>query len=110
MTLSKSLILASAALMLSTPFAMAQDTPDHPRENEVNQRLENQQDRVDSGVNKGQINAKQATRDSKRDARVARQEIKDEAKHNGHLTKKEQKHMNKELNKNSTDIKDQRTN
>ncbi len=100
---SLSVLIAAAPVL-----ALAQDVPGHPRENEVNTRLENQQNRVANGVAAGQINGRQAVRDDARDARVARQESRDEAKHNGHITKAEQVRMNKELNHNSRDIHDQR--
>ena len=73
------------------------------------QRLQNQQNRIDNGVQGGQINAKQEERDDKRDARVSTELSKDEAKHNGHVTKAEQHRMNRQLNNNSADIKAQRT-
>ncbi len=88
--------------------AMAQTVPGHPRINEVDQRLENQQDRIDAGVNKGQVNAKQEARDSGRDTRVARQLSRDEAKNGGKITKGEQRRMNRELNGNSKHIYHQR--
>ena len=103
-------IAASVSLMLAVApaIALAQDVPGHPRENEVNNRLENQQKRVANGVADGQINAKQAARDSARDAKVAREESRDEAKNGGHLTKAEQNKMNRQLNNDSAHIKDQR--
>jgi TolA-binding protein len=110
--MKKSLVAVLAlVLAISSGAVMAQtdpDVPGHPRENEVNQRLENQQTRTDNGVQNGQVNAKQEMRDQNRDTRVEHQESVDEAKHNGHLTAKEQTHMNKELNKNSRDIHKQR--
>ena len=104
------LIIASlCSLLAAAPIAaLAQDVPGHPRENEVNSRLENQQDRVNAGVADGQLNARQAARDSSRDARVAREESRDEAKHDGHITKAEQARMNRQLNHNSNDIHNQR--
>jgi len=88
--------------------AMAQTVPGHPRINEVDQRLENQQDRIDAGVNKGQINAKQEARDNARDTRVAQQLSADEAKNGGKITKGEQRRLNRELNRNSRRIYKQR--
>lgn len=98
-----SLLLTAAPLA-----AMAQDVPGHTRENEINSRLENQQNRINAGVADGQLNARQAARDSAADARVAREESRDEAKHNGHLTKAEQAKMNRQLNRDSTRIHNQR--
>ncbi|MDR3424984.1 MAG: hypothetical protein P4M13_07925 [Alphaproteobacteria bacterium] len=111
----KALILkAFAALMFSAvPFmAMAQASdptvPGHPRINEIDRRLENQQNRTDTGVANGQINANQAARDTAHDARVSRELSTDEAKNGGHITKAEQRRMNRQLNKNSHKIHRQR--
>lgn len=106
--MKQALIAASFSILLAAAPALAQDVPGHPRENEVNTRLENQQNRIANGVADGQINAKQAARDSARDARVAREESRDEALHNGHLTKAEQTKMNRQLNKDSAHIHEQR--
>lgn len=108
--MSNRIVLSVAAALLATTFvapAFAED-PGHPRVNEVDQRLDNQQKRVDAGVKDGTITAKQEKRDEKRDAKVEKQMTKDEAKHNGHITKHEQKKLNKELDKNSKDIHKQR--
>jgi hypothetical protein len=83
--------------------------PGHPRVNEVDQRLDNQQNRIQKGVADGQINAKQEARDEKHDSNIAERESADEAKNGGHLTKAEDKHLNKSLNKNSARIHRQRT-
>lgn len=102
MGLLMSVALASGAAMAQT------DVPGHPRVNEVNNRLENQQDRIQAGVKDGQLNAKQATRDETRDNNIAARESADEAKHGGHLTKREQRNLNKSLNKDSRNIHRQR--
>lgn len=106
-------LLVSAAF--ASGAAMAQATPDatvpgHPRVNEVNKRLDNQQNRIQNGVAGGQVNARQEARDEKHDANIAQRESADEAKHNGHLTKQEQRNLNKSENKNSKRIHRQRTN
>ncbi len=106
--MKQAMVAASVSLLLAAAPALAQDVPGHPRENEVNTRLQNQQNRVANGVADGQINAKQAARDSARDAKVAREESRDEAKHDGHITKAEQAKMNRQLNNNSDHIHDQR--
>ena len=81
--MKQAFIAASVSILLAAAPALAQDVPGHPRENEVNTRLQNQQNRISNGVADGQINAKQAARDSARDAHVAREESRDEAKHDG---------------------------
>jgi hypothetical protein len=105
--LTVSAIAVSSAALAQQPAPT--DIPGHPRVNEVNQRLDNQQDRIQQGVADGQLNAKQATRDEAHDANVAQRESRDEAEHGGHLTKAEQNHLNKSLNKNSRRIHKQRT-
>lgn len=112
MTKSLFASLALAAVLMSGS-AMAQTAtdptvPGHPRVNEVDQRLENQQSRINNGVKDGQLNAKEVTRDENVDNRVSRQLANDEAKHKGHITKAEQNQMNKELNNNSRRIHHQR--
>jgi hypothetical protein len=85
-------------------LAMAQDVPDHPRVNEVNQRLDNQQARINQGLANGTMTGKQAARDEAHDANIAKRESVDEAKHGGHLTKGEQNRLNRSENKNSRRI------
>ena len=99
----------AAGMLSSTAVAQVNDyDPGHPRVNEVDQRLNNQNNRIQNGVQDGQMRPGQAARDEKRDARVEHQEQRDEAKNGGHLTKKEQNHLNKELNHDSKDIQHQR--
>jgi hypothetical protein len=113
MTSRFSLIAFAAFAAFASAGAMAQtsttDVPGHPRVNEVNQRLDNQQNRVQNGVADGQVNAKQAARDEKQDANIAQRESRDEAEHGGHLTAQEQKNLNKSLNHDSNRIHKQRT-
>jgi hypothetical protein len=102
---SKALMLAGLCLAaFGTSLSMAQTVPDHPRVNEVNQRLDNQQARINQGLAKGTMTGKQAARDEAHDANIAKRESVDEAKHNGHLTKGEQNRLNKSENKNSRRI------
>ncbi|WP_233171865.1 hypothetical protein [Dyella sp. ASV21] len=113
MTSRFSLIGFTLAAALVSAGAMAQTTspdniPGHPRVSEVNQRLQNQQNRVQAGVADGQLNAKQAARDEKQDSNIAARESRDEAQHGGHLTTQEQKNLNKSLNHDSKRIHKQR--
>jgi len=105
---SKALILAGICGVLGSSMGMAQTVPDHPRVNEVNQRLDNQQARINQGLANGTMTGKQAARDEAHDANIAKRESVDEAKHNGHLTKGEQQRLNKSLNKNSRRISNQK--
>jgi len=123
MTIMKKSFLAASVLiagMALAPIAsFAQETapttsatggdlptniPGHGRVDEVNQRDDNQQNRIDKGEADGKLNAGQAARDqSKLDKQEATQE-KQEAKNGGHLTKSEQMKDNKSLNKSSKKI------
>jgi len=102
---SKALILAGlCSAALGTSMAMAQTVPDHPRVNEVNQRLDNQQARINQGLANGTMTGKQAARDEAHDANIAKRESVDEAKHNGHLTNGETRRLNRSENRNSSRI------
>jgi hypothetical protein len=96
--------LVCAALISTGSMAQTAPVPDHPRENEVNQRLDNQQARIDQGLKNGTMTGQQAARDEKHDENIAQREAVDESKHNGHLTKGEQNRLNKSENQNSKRI------
>jgi len=101
--------LNAAGLIVGTvisvqSLAQTAPVPGHPRENEVNQRLDNQQARINQGLAKGTMTGAQAARDEKHDANIAQREAVDESKHNGHITKAEQARLNKSENKNSKRI------
>jgi hypothetical protein len=80
------------------------DDPGHPRVNEVNQREQNQQDRIANGLKNGTMTPGQAAHVEKQEQHIENQEKRDMAKNNGHLTKAEQKQLNKEQNKTSREI------
>lgn len=92
--------IASVALMalLSSPV-FAQEDPNHPRVNQVEQRIENQENNVMKAEQGGKLTPAQAARDEKRDQHIQNQLNRDEAKNGGHITKKEQHQLNRELNK-----------
>jgi hypothetical protein len=96
--------MLSAPVMAQTQTPAQTDVPGHPRVNEVNNRLDNQQNRINNGLKNGTMTTGQADRDETRDANIARRESVDEAKHDGHLTKQEQKNLNKSENRNSRAI------
>ena len=97
-------VAAICCFSLAASLATAQTVPDHPRVNEVNQRLDNQQARINQGQANGTMTNKEAARDEKHDANIAKRESVDEAKHNGHLTKGEQNRLNRSENRNSRRI------
>lgn len=95
---------ACAAMIAARSMAQTAPVPEHPRENEVNQRLDNQQERINQGLADGTMTGKQAVRDEKHDANIAQRDAVDESNHNGHITKAEQRRLNKSENKNSKRI------
>lgn len=96
--------LVGASLFCARSMAQSAPVPDHPRENEVNQRLDNQQARIQQGVANGTLNGNQAARDERHVANIARRESVDEARHGGHITKGEQRRLNRAENRNSRQI------
>ena len=78
--------------------------PGHPRVNQVNNREGRQQQRIAKGVSNGTVNSKEASNLEKRETALQNQEQKDMAKHNGHLTKAEQAHLNQRENRISKSI------
>jgi hypothetical protein len=78
--------------------------PNHPRINEVNAREQNQQDRIANGERNGTMTPGQAAHVEHQEQHIENQEKADMAAHNGHLTKREQKQLNKEQNKTSKEI------
>ena len=87
--------LAPALLLAGLATAQAAEpVPGHPRVNEVNQRLDNQQRRIDAGVANGTITPAQTARDEKREAAIAQRASVDEARHGGHLTAAQTRRLN----------------
>jgi hypothetical protein len=82
--------------------------PGHPRVNEVNAREQNQQNRIANGVKNDKLTPGQAAKLEKQQQHIENQEKKDMAKDNGHLTKADQKQLNKEQNKASKNIYDKK--
>jgi hypothetical protein len=111
-TMHVNLIALGVAALFASATASAQVSPiyipGHGRINQVDQRLANQQNRIDAGIADGQINAQQAFRDERQDANIAARETRDMAEHGGHLTAAEQQHLNRSLNNDSSRIHYQR--
>jgi hypothetical protein len=85
--------------------------PGHPRVNEVNSREQNQQQRIANGVGSGKLNSQQTANLENRETNVQNRERADMAKNNGHLTKSEQRGINRQQNRISRSIaKDKHSN
>ncbi len=98
----KKLVFAAAALIAGgiATSAMA-DTPwqqNHPRREQVNNRLQNQDQRIHHEVREGEMSRQQAAALHQDDHRV-RQEERDMASQNGgHITRQEQATLNQQQN------------
>ena len=106
-TINKSLLtLAAAGLMLTAAAAQNNTSgagpgvydPGHPRVNQVNRRETRQQQRIANGIKDGQLNSRQAARLERGETRLQNQEKRDMAANNGHLTKQDQRQLNREAN------------
>ena len=109
-------VLAAGALMFAGSAAAQTATsttsgagpgvvdPGHPRVNQVNRREGRQQQRIANGIKNGSLSPKETANLEKREASVQKQEQKDMAKNNGHLTKAEQRHLNHRENRISRSI------
>jgi hypothetical protein len=113
----KSLLILAVGGLISVGAAAAQTQdsntsgagpgvvdPNHPRVNEVNAREQNQQDRIANGEKNGTMTPGQAAHVEHQEQHIENQEKADMAAHNGHLTKREQRQLNKEQNKTSREI------
>ena len=90
-----------------TPAASAKDSnwqKNHPRREQVNSRLNHQNQRIKDEVREGEITKTQAVKLHKKDRQI-RQEERDMAGQNGgHITHQEQRTLNQQENKVSTQI------
>ena len=95
------MILGSASAQTQNNTAGAgagQVDPGHPRVNQINQRETNQQNRIANGVKNGKLTPGQTAHLERGEQRLQNNEKRDMAKDNGHLTKQDQRHLNKEAN------------
>ena len=115
--ISNSLLTLAIGGLLLTGSALAQTAtstasgagagvvdPGHPRVNQVNRRENRQQNRIANGVKNGSLSPQEASRLEHREARLQKTEQKDMAEHNGHLTKAEQRQLNRRENRISRGI------
>jgi hypothetical protein len=93
------------AATASTSFAA--DTKfekNHPRREQVNNRLENQNDRIRKEVKEGEMSKGKAARLHKEDRQIRREEQLMASQNGGHITKLEQTTLNQQENKVSAQI------
>jgi|GEM_PF-651572 len=104
-----SALAAAPALALAQTAPVAPSTPAPNGAAEVNQRINNQQQRINQGTAAGALSQKQVGHDTRADNRVARQSARLQARDpNGQLTTRQTQRLNAELNQNSKAIAHQR--
>jgi hypothetical protein len=92
--------LAGAAAS-SAMAAEAKDTAwqkNHPRREQVNNRLANQNKRIQTEVKEGEITKSQAAALHKEDHQIRKEERLMASQNGGHITKQEQKTLNQQEN------------
>jgi len=106
----KTLILTTLAISITAasfaqgPGHQPTHLKNHPRVNQVNKRIDNQEKRINTERKEGDLTKGQAQQDRK-NLKAINQEKHDMRKEdNGHLTKTDQKALNQQLNKNSKKI------
>lgn len=89
---------ASAQTQTTSGAGAGQVDPGHPRVNQVNGRETNQQNRIANGVKNGQLTPAQTAHLERGEQRLQKNEKRDMAKDNGHLTRTDQRQLNHEAN------------
>jgi hypothetical protein len=106
--MSKSVFSAFAALFVAgvvTPsFAENSWERNHPRRDQVNDRLANQFRRISQERREGELTGGQAHWLRQQDRHILHEERADARWHDGHITRGEQAHLNRELNGVSREI------
>ena len=87
---------ALAATLALTPAAVLAQAPDHHPT--INQRKENQQDRIAQGVKSGRLTAGETSRLEHQEAGINREERGMRAQDNGHLTAQDRHVLNHQQN------------
>jgi hypothetical protein len=82
----------------------AMAAPDHPRRHQVNQRLKNQNKRINREYKEGEISRQQARQLHREDHRIRREEQVMASQNGGHITKQEQRTLNQQENSVSRQI------
>lgn len=109
----KMLIAVVVGVFVSTAFVHAESAKKewkekHPRRAEVNNRLNNQNKRIDQGVKNGSLTKDQAKQLHKEDRHIRREERRMAAKDGGHITKQDQQKLNRQENRVSRQISNEK--
>jgi len=91
---------ALAATLALSPVALVAQAP----ANNINQRKENQQDRIAQGVKSGQLTPGETARLEHRETRLNREERHMRATDSGHLTRRDRRVLTRQQNRESNRI------
>lgn len=95
-----------AFLGLSNPInAQSKWEKNHPRRDQVNDRLAKQNTRIKDKVDDGKMSKAEAAKLHKHDHQMRQEERDMAAQNHGHITKQEEKTLNQQENRNSRAIK-----
>ena len=97
-------VTVSLAGMASTALAETQWQKDHPRREQVNNRLANQNNRIKTERKEGEITKAQAQKLHSEDHAIRQEERTMASTNHGHITKAEQKSLNQQENQVSRQI------
>jgi hypothetical protein len=106
-----SAVFAGLTMLLGATSSFAREgtwNEEHPRRAEVNQRLENQRERVTQGVREGELTRREAARLHREDRAIRARERAMASRHGGHLTRHEQRVLNRRENAVSRQIRRER--
>ena len=96
--MKRTFVTFTAAFLMTTALAIAQNKPT------INERRENQQDRIAQGVRSGRLSPRETAHLESREARLNREIRNDRREHDGHLTAGERKRINHQQNRLSKSI------
>ncbi len=100
LALAATFILSPVAIFAQAPAATPATTPPPT----INQRKDNQQDRIAQGVKSGQLTAGETSKLEHQEAGINKEERGMRAQDNGHLTKADKSLVNKQQNQESKRI------
>ena len=88
----------------TAPAADGQWAKTHPRRDQVNDRLANQNRRINNEVKEGEMSKTQAAKLHRQDHRIRQEERTMASTNGGHITKTEQRALNQQENQVSREI------
>ena len=98
------LVTAFAAGMTTSAAADTTWQQNHPRREQVNNRINNQNARIHNEVKEGELSKSQAAQLHKDDHQIRSEERAMASQNNGHITRQEQKALNQQENRLSNKI------